>query len=78
MQSIARNSALSASSRPPLRFRILAWLIQSDAAYRDAHKLASAPQHRLDDMGIGRSEADAGFLRRFRDRDLSHPTHFGW
>ena len=77
MQSIARTSVPSAPSRPPLPARILAWLIGSDAAYRDAHKLALAPQHRLDDMGISRSEADTAFLRRFGDRGLRHPTQFG-
>lgn len=77
MQTVAAPTQTFRPTRPVL-VRALNWLIAADAAYREAHHLASSPRHRLDDIGVARSEANARFFRRFGDRDLAHHVSFGW
>jgi len=44
----------------------LTWIVDRNAAYRQAHKLQSASHAQLKDMGMTRAEADTAFYTRSR------------
>lgn len=79
MQTIA-NTAYVPATRParPARLRFLDWLVALDAGYRNAHRLASASDERLADMGISRTEAEAEFERRLGTVDYRRPLGSRW
>ncbi|MDU8927308.1 hypothetical protein RXV86_07920 [Alisedimentitalea sp. MJ-SS2] len=41
----------------------LAWLVECDRRYREAHKLRNLPDERLQDMGMTRSDAKNAYRR---------------
>ena len=60
MTAIATNTAVRTEKS---RFNIISWLLEMDAAYRDAWKLENADERLLTDMGIKRDRsADQVFL----------------
>jgi uncharacterized protein YjiS (DUF1127 family) len=75
------NTAYAATGRRASRsigLRFLDWLVALDAGYRNAHKLASAADERLADMGISRDEAEAEFERRLGAVEYRRPMGSRW
>ena len=79
MQTIADTAYLPASrTTRSAGLRLLDWLVKLDAGYRNAHRLASASDERLTDMGISRTEAEAEFERRPGTVDYRRPFGSRW
>lgn len=57
----AQASRVRPASLPTLN--PIKWLLRLDAAYREATKLKNADKERLDDMGLTREQANAGFYQ---------------
>lgn len=51
-------------ARMPIWLRVLNWLADRDARYREAHKLRNMSTERLEDVGITREEANRAFYQR--------------
>jgi len=63
------NTKTFATSRKVSFFlQALNWLASHDAAYRENARLKAMPQHRLDDMGMTRDDANRAFYQRFNNR----------
>ena len=80
MQTLAKTAFVATGRRTarPLGLRLLDWLVLLDAGYRNAHRLASASDERLADMGITRREAEAEFEGRFGTLDIRRPVGSRW
>ena len=67
-----------ARDRAPLARRLVEALVALDAGHRAARKLAAAPDERLADMGLSRTEAETHCRRHLGKAALRGPQCPAW